>query len=656
MGSRNPRRRSTLRQPLRQGSAKLVLSILVLNGYALAQGALPSSNLDSTDSLSSSPSSRLAPRQSTPSSRPSISMTPSLPSTSSLPEFLSSSFDSIVSSLSSTASSLSSRTVRASQLSIEGLPGTAITSTSDFEAIQSYLDCANGDGAWVYDPLGSSLSSTGKGLPVHKMDSKFSSCDKKFYKGRSHESDEDTEWNVRESLKYRFVPSSTCHLLLPSHLRPTNELNSVLPSRTRFCQLLAHKSLLLLGSTTQYSLHDLLLDYTTTEPQSCYGDLYCKEHALCGGILGNKDPSSVENFEVDERVYHRLPLPPSHSHLSPRSQSSSSGTPPPLEPRSDSSLYPSPTYSTLLRYRRTDSLSPLTLPHTLPSYQNPFTLLSEKNQQWLPDARRSDIIILEKPPLSIPLRGLKGGNETFDKWFYEYLESEEVNEEEKAERLFEAVKDVTERVWIPELMDALRSIRSKPSPGDQLVVYRSGWRSQSDCAAAVVKNEGEGEWDSPGDGKFGPLEEQPDLGRLLYRSPWSSTRSQGRGGGGTRFLPFHIIYHNLQIVLQNHLARTQILPSFGVIYLDLETPLSVWRSGLLGGSGGGSKGMRSSTSGDCQRYCFPSPGLSIESGFVGGLERLFELGWAGGDREKERVWVGEDFRNLRMRLVDREQA
>lgn len=589
--------------------------------------------IPSTFSLSSSfPSPSYQPhlksRQLTSPSHPRIPITPGLPSTSSLPDSLYSTFDSILSSLSSTADSLTSRAIRSSHLSIDGLPGTSITSTEDFKSIQAYLDCTVGEGEWVYVSLGTSLSTEGKGLPVHKLESKYSSCDKRFYKGRDPASSTETEWDVRESLKYHFLPSSTCSSLLPSHLAPSKKL-SQLPSRTRFCELLAHKSLLLLGSPTQYSLHDLLLDYTTIEPQSCYGDLYCKEHALCGGILGNQKGSekerSVENWEIDERVYHRLPLPPPSSDLSPRSVDPNS---PSLERRQSKSLYPSPTYSTLLRYRRTDGLRPATA-QTLPSYQHPFTAISEKNQQWLADSRRSDLVILEKRPLPLPL---KSHNATFDNWFYEYLENDKVEVEGKVKRILEAVEEVTREVWLVELMDALKSIRGEPSPLDQLVVYRSGWRSHFDCGQSQPSS------NSPEDGPS-PLNSQPTLHDLIYRPSTNSLQ------------PLHIIYHNLQLTLQNHLARTEILPSFGIPYLDLETPLSVWRSGLLGGSGGGQKGMRSSTSGDCERYCFPSPGLAVERGFVGGLERLLELSWGG-----RREWEGDGFRNLRMRLEEREKG
>ncbi|GAA5995380.1 hypothetical protein JCM5350_006246 [Sporobolomyces pararoseus] len=627
-------------QPSRKsnGSARLILSILLLNGYASAQESSPFSS-----------ESSLEPRQLSSLTRPSIPITQSLPSTSSLFSELSSTFDSILDSLSSTADSLTSRTLKSSRLSpstIQGLPGTSITSTEDFKSIQAYLDCVVGNGEWVYDSSGSFLAEEGKGLLVHKMDSKYASCDKRFYKANKDISED--EWNVRESLKYRFNPSSSCSSLLPTHLQSKkNDRKSLLPSRKRFCQFLAHKSLLLLGSTNQYSLHDLLLDYTTIEPQSCYGDLYCKEHALCGGILGHREEEEeedIENWEIDQRVYHRLPLPPSSSthssssfHLAGRSS---------VQRTRDSSLYPSSTYSTLLRYRRTDGLRPSTA-QTLPSYQHPFTFLPEKNQQWLADSRRSDVVILEKQPIPLPLRSK---NSTFDTWFYEYLEDEEVTVENRVERLMVAVKDVTERVWLPEFLESLKSIRSEPSPLDQLVIYRSGWRTHYDCAAMASEGEGE-KWDSPGDGILPPFSKSPTLRQLIYRS-----RSRESPTESLLLQPLHVVYHNLQIVLQNYLSRTRILPKFGIVYLDLETPLSIWRSGLLGSSVVGKEvnGMRSSVGGDCSRYCFPSPGLALESSFVGGLERLFELSWAGNE-EKKREWVGDEFKNLRLRLKEREE-
>ncbi|GAA6059661.1 hypothetical protein JCM10212_000048 [Sporobolomyces blumeae] len=653
------------------------ISIILLTTLPSASAAsdLSDARLAKDQVLPTSPSPPALPssppverRASTATARPPIEISSALPSTSDLPASLAAAFDDLVASLADTTEDLATRAIRASRLSISGFPGTRIKSSFESGQVQSYLDCVAGEGEWEYDPQGANLAEQGRGLTVHKMDGKFASCDKRFYKGREPAHGSDGPWDVRESLKYRFRPSTECLDRLP---RSFSARTPSTLSRTRFCQLLAHKSTLLLGSPVQYSLHDLFLDFTTTEPLSCYGDLYCKEHALCGGILKglddegtDEDRRRIENGEVDERIYHHLPLP--LGSRSPRD----SPTPFDFAPHDRSSLYPSPTYSTLLRYRRTDGLRPATA-QTHPAYQHPFSSILEVNQQWLADARRSDLVILEKAPIPLPVR--TGFNETFERWFYDVVESDATASiEDKVERVFEAVKDVLERVWIPEMLEAVRAIRADPSPADQLVVYRGAWRSQAECtggrgeAGGSNENEASG-WDSPGDGPR-PYATQPTLAGLLFDGARPSTTD--------KLGPLHIVYHNLQVVLSNHLVRNVIAPKFGIVFLDLESKLSVWKSGMVGGSssaggtgragGHGVKtGMRSSTSGDCHRYCFPSPGHSIEESFLGGLQAVMELGWAPrssttGDKEDEddegEVWVGSRFKNLRMRIDERERV
>ncbi|GAA5908111.1 hypothetical protein JCM5296_002230 [Sporobolomyces johnsonii] len=610
---------------------------------------------------------RLLQRRQIPSEAPtSILITDSLPSTLSLPHSLVESYDALLTSLSSLAQSLTKHAISASHLSISGVPGTAISSDEEARTLQEYLDCTSGRGEWVYDPQGEELRKRGGGLTVHKMEGRFAACEKRFYKGREPGEGVPPEtWDVRSSLKWRWVPSSSCSSLLPPS---SSSPSSSHLSRTRLCQLLAHKSTLLLGDTPQYSLHDLLLDWTTTEPQSCYGDLYCKEHALCGDILRAKDQGAVENWEADERVYHRLPLPPgsSSSSLSPRTLNDTSLSS--IDKRQQFTRYTSPSYGTLLRYRRTDGLRPATA-QTLPTYTHPSTAIREINQQWLADARRSDVVVLSKPPLPLPL---EGHNSTWDEWVYTYLREEE-NVEKQAQRMLEAAADITANVWLPELFEALRAIRTPPSPGDQLVIYRSGWRSHEGCAAASSSSSDEEDSDiptSPGDGPP-PLRFQPSLSRLLFRSsPSPSSPPETK-----ELADLPTLFHNLQLVLQNHLARALVLPAFGVPYLDLETPLSVWRSGMVGSSVAppwfasaaaasssgqtafsAGAGMRTPASGDCSRYCFPSPGMAVEEFFVGGLIRVFEAGWAG-SREAEDEWMGDGdgFRNLRERIAERER-
>ena len=147
-----------------------------------------------------------------------------------------------------------------------------------------------------------------------------------------------------------------------------------------------------------------------------------------------------------------------------------------------------------------------------------------------------------------------------------------------------------------------------------------------------------------------------------------SDAAEVSGDDESELVPLHIAYHNAQLVLQNHLARTVVLPAFGIPFLDLETPLSVWRSGMVGSSAASpfrtpssaaqqqhqqqavlsSAGLRSPTSGDCTRYCFPSPGLAVERFFLGALATVFEAGWAG-DAQREAKWMGEGFENVQDR-------
>ena len=79
----------------------------------------------------------------------------------------------------------------------------------------------------------------------------------------------------------------------------------------------------------------------------------------------------------------------------------------------------------------------------------------------------------------------------------------------------------------------------------------------------------------------------------------------------------HTLLYNLQTILQNHIARTTLLPLLGVPYLDTETPLGVWRSGFVAGH----------EPSNCVQPCLPSPGMALEHAILGGLHRIMEWGW-----------------------------
>ncbi|GAA5997476.1 uncharacterized protein JCM10292_000876 [Rhodotorula paludigena] len=530
-----------------------------------------------------------------------------------------------------------------------GFPGTALARDPDRAAnLQAALDCYAANGRWVHDPSGDLLTHDHRGLLVHKQDPRYAACDKRFYKAHPLNDDDDDgddgdEWHVRPSLQWRWVPSPECDALAPALLpAPAPSL-----SRVDFCRLVAHKALLLVGDATHYQLHDLVLALATTQPQSCYGDLYCKEHALCGDILRAQDAAAVERADTDERVYHRVPNPPGLLAAAAASSSSSSSHPPPPSPHS---LYPSPTYGTLLRYRRTDGLRASSAFHA-PTFAHPSTGVREVNQPWLADARRSDVVVLSKPPLPLPLRSVNAS-------FWAALDA--VSDDPAAARgelLVELAAEWTARVWLPELVDSLRAIRAPPSPADVLVVYRSGWLEHADCASLSSSASSSG---AEGDGPA-PRAATPSLDALV--------------GGGEADVPLALAWHNAQLVLQNRAARRAVLPRFGAVFLDVETGMSVWRAGMVGSASapavspgsaargeeqvvlsGLAQGLRSPTSGDCTRYCLPSPGLGLETFFLEALQRVFHAAWVGEegwDGERADEWVGEAFVNLREREARR---
>ncbi|GAA5911083.1 hypothetical protein JCM8208_000271 [Rhodotorula glutinis] len=585
-----------------------------------------------------------------------IELSSSLPSTASSPPALASLFDSTLTSLHASAASLLSSSLPASlatRFADGGVPGTALSAPEQRTALQAALDCAASEGQWVHDPHGEQLVDEHRGLLVHKQDPRYNACDKRFYKGRTPGSRsggiEGADWDVRPSLKWRWEPSPSCPAL--PRPPPTSSSSSSSSSRTRFCTLLAHKSILLVGDSTQYSLHDLVLDHAATAPQSCYGDLYCKEHLLCADVLAAARQGrerDVETGERDERVFGDVRLPPGMTAAHHLERRAAAGGGHGSSAKSPKARYSSAATGTLLRYRRSDGLRPSTQ-HTAPTYRHPATGVREVNQPWLADARRSDVVVLSKPPLPLPLR-------TADAAFWAALDAAAARgRAARAEKLVELAGEWTRDTWVPELVDALKAVRSPPSSGEQLVVYRSGWRQHADCAAPIP-GESEG---AEGDG-LPPRGAPPGLEALLGAP---SEHIVGGEQDDEVDVPLHIAWHNAQLVLQNAVARTSLVPAFGAVYLDLETPLSIWRSGMVGSSAAPSAsaglvvqgaaapgaGLRTPASGDCTRYCLPSPGLALETHFLGALASVFEAGWAGEESEFEDEWVGEGFVGIKER-------
>ncbi|KAK4056400.1 hypothetical protein OIO90_002543 [Microbotryomycetes sp. JL221] len=597
-----------------------------------------------------------------------IRISDQLPSKLQLPSSVLAGWDEALEGLSAAAMEATKSTLKLASIDrkIHGIPGTGIEDDDEAEALQAHLDCMSGKGEWVYDEVGTDKT----GLMVHKQESIHATCDKRFYKGRDTPEKNGNTWDVRESLKWRWVPSASCRSTAVA-----GSLSSQRLSRRRFCELLAHKSTLLVGDLPQFSLHDMLLDWTSLKPQTCYGDLYCKKHSLCRDVLSSD--RDVESWDADERVYNPLPKPPGglqkrevdDPEPADDDDSVTSGS-------QDSHKYKSAAEGTYLRFQRADGLRHATA-QTAPTYTHPATGVREVNQQWMADSRRWDILILTKAPVPLPA---KGRNETWDDLFS--IDDTSSTLDQQARKMVEATWRMTEDVWLPELLDTLRAVRGPSAPPNQLVVYRGGWRSHHDCGASNLPEEDiASTWHAwsknAGDGPP-PRTLQPSLAKLLFR-----TRDVN-GRVVRSLVDQHTLFFNLQTVMQNHLVRTIVAPAFGMPFLDLETSSSVWRSGMVGGSAatpfqsrstdtgsfgsfvdqieqaaygsGIDIGLRSAASGDCSRYCWPSPGGAVEEAFIGGLTRsskadqfrsnqIFERGWAT-TSSRRAEWVGDGFTNI----------
>lgn len=519
---------------------------------------------------------------------------------------------------------------------LKGFPGTSIRSSKDAASLQAYLDCTVSQGAWVYDPEGQ-LSAAG--LTAHKQSAAYASCDKKFYKGKEANDSRSDHWDVRESLKYRWQPDTQqCSALLPAHLRPsatfTSPKSSTLPARETFCQLLHYKYLLLAGDqATQFYLHDLLLDWTNDAQESCYGDLYCGMHSICGTFA---NPTKLEErggarWQDDVLPFDRLGLSPQE-----RANFADATTLRQKVPLSKDQQ----DYWTAMRYRRTDGLwldGSTKAEQIDPVFIHPQTGVREINQYTFPDIGRSDLVILAKSPLPFPLPTSPWADAVKDI-------AATSDEQQRIKKVVELAVKLTKEVWLPEAVTALHHARLRASL-ENLVVWRGQWRMQLDCSSGSIEDELAEWWHatSPGDGPP-PHLQAPTLQQVFAASHADAASK------GARTNDVHAMFYNVQVVLQNALIRKFVLPQVGVPFLDMEAPMSVWRSGMLGGTSYAPsllEAVSKPAARNCLEPCIPSAGMSAEEGFIGGLYRLMQSGW--GNEEAESEWTGPNYVPLRKR-------
>jgi hypothetical protein len=285
----------------------------------------------------------------------------------------------------------------------------------------------------------------------------------------------------------------------------------------------------------------------------------------------------------------------------------------------------------MLRYRRNDGF----LIHSLDNvpeaiYVHPETGVRQLDNFITPDFRRSDLIIFSRAPL--PLPDVKSANgEAVSQLLHGPWSGEQ-----KAMELLQLVVKLTKGNWLPEMMRSLYHSRVLWN-FNSLTVWRGGWRIQQECVGSDKDNGTT--WDSPGDG-LPPLSHAPSLQELLFKDA-----ADAKGD----LVDIDTLFYNLQTVLHNHLLRRFILPHVGIPFLDLETLMSVWRSGLVGSASfdPSKDGSKASLPGsrNCLLPCLPSAGMSVEEAFIGGLHRVLNWGW---DKNPSQ-WTGPTARVLRMR-------
>ncbi|KAF8960095.1 hypothetical protein BGZ46_001643 [Entomortierella lignicola] len=157
--------------------------------------------------------------------------------------------------------------------------------------IRDQIQCWTTHGSWQRQNHGFS------GIK-HGGDSLFTKCDRDFIKsldrkGDGHHLGEFDDANdrllVREAVKYKWVPDeSICGPGSgPKMMGLEDDRAKYQPfTKSKFCQAIGRRDLLIVGDLTQFQLHDLFLSAFETSIV-CYGDLSClhhNAHRLCQNV------------------------------------------------------------------------------------------------------------------------------------------------------------------------------------------------------------------------------------------------------------------------------------------------------------------------------------------------------------------------------------
>ncbi|KAG7090987.1 hypothetical protein E1B28_010054 [Marasmius oreades] len=293
---------------------------------------------------------------------------------------------------------------------------------------------------------------------------------------------------------------------------------------SQLCPLLVGRKVLLVGPETSFHLHmHWLHDLKLHENRShnCLGPEFCNSHQICL-------PPSVEPFSKG---------PPSNRELVMTRSAS-------LRYAISTTLYVGET-SNNARY--TSSLKQV----------DPLTRVRMRDSYWLGQAKKSDVLILNRGPLPAPSQtydGTRIGNWTFLRdavYSPEYTDKRWNNSGQPSflSALPNAKEDIKQRVvmaalhatltrFLPSVLETFRILRHDRVIRNKALLWHGSWYSQPSC--------------------LNPLE----MGIILPENALCGSVNND----------YWLLYYNAQVYMQNYLLQV-LLPYYGIPFIPQAVPL-----------------------------------------------------------------------------------
>lgn len=251
-----------------------------------------------------------------------------------------------------------------------------------------------------------------------------------------------------------YAPRNSC---FPSHITPGET------SRTaKLCSFLRAKKISLVGPETTFHLHSIwlrALEKHENRSFNCLGPEFCTFHHIC------QPPSNgTETVQSPRERFKKLP----------REQDlTASG-------------------SAILRYVLSTSLhvssNPKDPAYTLPLV-DPLTGVRIRNMYWLNQARKADVVVINRGPVPAPAWSYGGleGNWSFINGLppnqsHLCLDSDTICHESQAHRIVKAALHVTLTTFLPSIIHTLHTLHMDLMIRQKVIVWHGSWYIQPHCS------------------------------------------------------------------------------------------------------------------------------------------------------------------------------